>query len=169
MRTHKKQTGFVLAVSMIFLIIMTVLAVTAIKKGTMDEKVAGNLRAQNVAFQAAEKALRFCESKIELRMNQTKICQIKDATTLYNDNATFPQFPNGWSTKSNWDNPPTITLSGFDLDVNLPAQPQCMIEKWTFRAEEGVEKYGWVITSRAAGNVNTAVVTLQEVIRCGNY
>ncbi len=60
-----KQNGFVLAISMIFLIVMTMLAVTAIKKATMDEKVTGNLRAHDLAFHAAEKALRFCESNLD--------------------------------------------------------------------------------------------------------
>ena len=58
MTKSREQNGFVLVVSLIFMLIMTVLAVTAIQRSILDEKVTGNLRSQNIALQAAETALR---------------------------------------------------------------------------------------------------------------
>lgn len=163
----RKQKGFVLAASMIFLIIMTALAVTAIKKSTSDEKVANNLRSQNIAFQAAEKALRFCESRIELRTGNVNICKLKDSTTPHEEDIKFPE---KWKSTDIWKNGANvIKLTGVDQVAGVAAQPQCLIEQWKFPAEPGKDpEHSWVITSRAVGNVDSAIVTLQEVLRCGN-
>ena len=43
---------------MVMLLAMTVLGVTAMRNTTLQERMAGNLRDSNLAFQAAERALR---------------------------------------------------------------------------------------------------------------
>jgi type IV pilus assembly protein PilX len=53
-----------LAMSLIFLLLLTILAITAIGTGALQEKMAGNLRDQDVALQAAESALRGGENRI---------------------------------------------------------------------------------------------------------
>jgi type IV pilus assembly protein PilX len=163
----QRQKGFVLAVSMIFLVVMTILAVTAIKKGTTDEKVAGNLRAQNLAFQAAEKALRFCEGQIELRAGNKDICSLKNPATPYFEDT---QFPAQWKLKAVWSSATAQTMGGTETITGVVTQPQCLIEKWKFPKESDADDdpHSWVITARGVGNVTEAVVTLKEVIRCGN-
>ncbi len=52
------QRGAVLIVALLFLVILTVLGVTAMTAATFEEKMSGNTRDANVAFQAAEAALR---------------------------------------------------------------------------------------------------------------
>lgn len=54
----KPQAGAVLFVSLIMLLVLTVIGVTAMQTTTLEEKMAGNLRDQTMAFQAAEAALR---------------------------------------------------------------------------------------------------------------
>jgi type IV pilus assembly protein PilX len=53
----KEQQGAVLVVGLIFLALMTLVVVTAMRTGILDEKMAGNLRDTKIAFQAAEAAL----------------------------------------------------------------------------------------------------------------
>lgn len=53
-----RQHGAVLIVALLFLVILTVLGVTAMTATTFEEKISGNTRDLNVAFQAAEAALR---------------------------------------------------------------------------------------------------------------
>ena len=53
----KGQQGAVLVVGLIFLALMTLVVVTAMRTGILDEKMAGNLRDTKIAFQAAEAAL----------------------------------------------------------------------------------------------------------------
>lgn len=57
----KRQQGAVLVVGLIFLVLMTLVGVTAMRTGVLDERMAGNLRDTKVAFEAAEAALRNAE------------------------------------------------------------------------------------------------------------
>lgn len=203
----RKQQGFVLAVSMIFLVIMTVLAITAIRRTTLDEAVAGNLRAQNVAFQAAEKALRYCESVLNLNVGLNPItfkpykyqCQPKTeagdevlsgtraSILVYGSDKTpafppkpanpadpFANFPILSENLANWtgSTPIATRLTAPDTVANVAAQPQCMIEKWDLPIPSGVDSnkvhHAYVVTARAVGTTDTAVVWLQETIRCGS-
>jgi len=59
-----QQSGGVLIVSLILLLVMTLLGVTAMQSNILEEKMAGNYRDQNLAFQAAEAALRDAEADI---------------------------------------------------------------------------------------------------------
>ena len=52
------QRGTALIVAMVMLLVLTLLGVTAVRNTTLQERMAGNLRDSNLAFQAAERALR---------------------------------------------------------------------------------------------------------------
>jgi type IV pilus assembly protein PilX len=53
-----RQQGAVLALALIFLLLLTIIGVTAMSTATLEEKMAGNTKDRNLAFQAAESALR---------------------------------------------------------------------------------------------------------------
>lgn len=57
----RHQHGFSLVMVLIFLVLLTILGVTAMQTSTLEERMAGNLRDENIAFQAAESALREAE------------------------------------------------------------------------------------------------------------
>jgi type IV pilus assembly protein PilX len=58
MRNKHKQQGAVLVTSLIFLVILTLLAISSMRNTGLDEKMAGNALNQDAAFQAAEAAVR---------------------------------------------------------------------------------------------------------------
>jgi len=60
----RQQRGATLAIVLIFLVLVTLIGVTAMTTTTLEEKMAGNLREQNLAFQAAEAALR--DAKLDI-------------------------------------------------------------------------------------------------------
>jgi type IV pilus assembly protein PilX len=59
--TLVRQRGAVLAISLLVLLVMTVLGVAAMGSTTLQERMANNNRQQQLAFQAAEAALRAAE------------------------------------------------------------------------------------------------------------
>ncbi|MCP3673844.1 MAG: pilus assembly protein PilZ [Gammaproteobacteria bacterium] len=65
MKRLSNQNGAVLITSLIFLLIMTLLALSSMQNTSLEEKMAGNVRAQNIAFQAAEAALRGGEAYLQ--------------------------------------------------------------------------------------------------------
>ncbi len=58
MMSYHKQNGAVLIVSLMLLLVMTLIGVTALQSTTLEEKMAGNTRDRALAFEAAEVALR---------------------------------------------------------------------------------------------------------------
>lgn len=63
-----RQGGAALIVSLTFLFVVTLLGVTAMQTSALEEKMAGNYRDANLAFQAAEAALRDAEADIPSRV-----------------------------------------------------------------------------------------------------
>lgn len=61
----RRQQGAILVVALMFLVLLTIIGVSSISGVTLEEKMAGNLREQNLAFQAAESALRDAEIDLE--------------------------------------------------------------------------------------------------------
>ena len=58
------QRGAVLIVSLVFLLLLTLLATSSMQNATLQEKVAGTLKLRDASFQSAETALRIAEAKI---------------------------------------------------------------------------------------------------------
>ncbi len=59
---HKQQHGVVLITGLILLVLLTIIGLAASRSTLLEERMAGNLKDQNVAFQSAEAALRLAES-----------------------------------------------------------------------------------------------------------
>mgnify|MGYP001819286891 FL=1 len=61
---QQKEQGAVLIVSLVMLLIVTLIAVSSMQGTVMEEKMAGNTRDRNLAFQTAESALREAETYV---------------------------------------------------------------------------------------------------------
>lgn len=59
------QRGAALIVALVMLLVLTLIAVTASRTSTLQERMAGNLRQSSLAFEAAESTLRIGEEWIE--------------------------------------------------------------------------------------------------------
>lgn len=64
-RTPSRQAGAVLIVSLVVLLIVTMIGVSSMRGSVLEEKMAGNVRDRNVAFQGAESTMREAEDFIE--------------------------------------------------------------------------------------------------------
>ncbi|MEO8629104.1 MAG: PilX N-terminal domain-containing pilus assembly protein [Betaproteobacteria bacterium] len=99
-RNRATQRGVVLITVLIFLMLLTMLGITAMQTNVLQEKEAGNSRDVNVAFQAAEAALRDGENYV---------LRTVSATSAFDGNCT-----NGLCTPSSTANPvwadPTLNV-----------------------------------------------------------
>lgn len=59
------QRGMVLIISLVMVLLMSIMALSAIRGSGMQELMAGNMRDNNLAFQAAEAGLREAESVLD--------------------------------------------------------------------------------------------------------
>ncbi len=149
-----RQHGTVLVIGLILLLLMTLIGVTAIQTTSLDERMAGNARDRNLAFQAAEAALR------EAEQNVTKT-STPDLLPKLTEVKPDPQQDTAW------DNYQTYTGTIQDV-INKPTY---VIEKLAdlssaleFKDVSGLYR----VTSRGQGSTATAVVVLQTTIGRGN-
>ncbi|TCT22889.1 pilus assembly PilX family protein [Thiobaca trueperi] len=149
-----RQHGTVLVIGLILLLLMTLIGVTAIQTTSLDERMAGNARDRNLAFQAAEAALR------EAEQNVTKT-STPDLLPKLTEVKPDPQQDTAW------DNYQTYTGTIQDI-INKPTY---VIEKLAdlssaleFKDVSGLYR----VTSRGQGSTATAVVVLQTTIGRGN-
>lgn len=64
-QSPQRQKGAVLVVSLIFLMVLTLIALGGSESARFQERMAGNLRDRSLAFQSAESAIREAEAVIE--------------------------------------------------------------------------------------------------------
>lgn len=64
------QRGMTLVIVLIFLMLLTMLGIGAMSTTTLQEKMAGNMKDQTIAFQSAESAARFGESQLRLMIER---------------------------------------------------------------------------------------------------
>ena len=70
-RPAQRQQGAALFISLMFLIILTLIGLSAANVGIMQERMAGNVRETNVAFQGAETTLRVVETAVRATVEGT--------------------------------------------------------------------------------------------------
>ena len=62
--TQQRQSGAALITGLIFLVVLTMIGITAARMSTLEERMSGNMRDRSIAMQAAEMALRDAERDI---------------------------------------------------------------------------------------------------------
>ena len=182
-RPANRQHGVALITGLIFLVVLTLISVTAARMSSLEERMTGNMRDRSLAMQAAEMALRDAERDIRGGAGITRAPAISGLTNFnaactaglcYNGPAGNASGTN-WTTTPVWSLPmvnnmtaaPSIaygTYTGAIGNVVLSAQPRYIIEGIE-KNGSGTTVYYYRITVRAQGaNANT-VVWLQEVYR----
>ncbi|GAB6067343.1 pilus assembly protein [Methylothermus subterraneus] len=159
MRSYRfHQIGAALIVSLVMLLVMTILGVAAVQSVILEERMAGNYFDRNVAFQAAEAALRQAEAVIAANA------------------APFDPFD---QTAFNGSNGLYNTLSGSPIDIGSTAstavpgtslpevanQPVYIIELIQKSCNGSGDNALFRITARAWGRDANTVVTLQSLFR----
>ena len=127
----KKQHGSVLVVSLLILVVLTMIGVSSMTSSSLQEKMSGNFRDREIAFQAAEMALAFGESFA--RNNITSAAAFTDSNGYYT-------FGNGPTSKnafnSSWWTGTNSQILSTTID-EVRTQPRFTIE---YRNEVGVEE-----------------------------
>ena len=62
---RSQQSGAVLVVSLVILLVVTMLAISSMQSSSLEERMAGNTNDRNLAFQSTESALREAEVFVE--------------------------------------------------------------------------------------------------------
>jgi type IV pilus assembly protein PilX len=77
----KSQSGVVLLISLIILVLLTLIGITGMQTTGLEEKMSGSMRDKNLAFQAAESALRDAEAYINTIKDDPTLMTLKNSTS----------------------------------------------------------------------------------------
>lgn len=171
---RKKQRGAVLVFCLVFLAVLTMMGVSGMESTILEERMSANMRDQNLAFQAAESALKRAEAWL---VAQTTLpATSSDGTTpVWVQDAMDPNAADGrywWDhvniTPTWWGNNGTAIV-GVD---DVIAQPRYIIEEYytvdsgnslgTGSGEIPTVRVFHRITTAAVGIAPTTRVTLQS-------
>ncbi|TWI54331.1 type IV pilus assembly protein PilX [Pseudomonas duriflava] len=162
LRCRQEQQGSALIISLVFLLLLTMIGVTSIQDSTLQERMAGNERDRNLAFQAAEAALRAGEEF--LREGSPVFTASGSKGLLSPDYSGVSPVEDGYQ----WDAHSQV-FSG-EL-AGLQAKPRYVIEWITssvIKSSDTVEVENsnfYRITARAVGGSGESVVLLQATYK----
>lgn len=165
----KNQRGAILFVALVLLLVLTLIGVTAMQTTTLQERMAGNLRDKNVAFQAAEAALRDCEDLL----NEAVIPAFNGNNGLYKSADTSNLEAPVWTTVD-WDTDAReYGVDGTKEFAQAAADPRCIVEELpavvmpggSLASDDPAVSVMYRVTARAVGGSPNAVVILQSTYR----
>jgi len=88
----KKQRGATLLISLVLLLVLTILALAAGRSATLQQRMAGNLQQQNLAFQAAENGIQAAILQLQDESNRPQL-----GTTKYLFSTNDTSLPSSWT------------------------------------------------------------------------
>ncbi len=115
------QKGAALIISLMMLVVMTILGVSAITTTTMEEKMTGNMRNKHISFQSAESAMRTAEVMVNTLSQDSTFNGTNGyySATVYGDD-NFPI----WY----WEGTPAINWQTIATDTGAVKSPEWIIE-----------------------------------------
>lgn len=132
----RHQQGVVLVVALIFLLLITILAIAASGTSLMQLRLAGGLRSSQMADFGAESALRGAEWRLWTASNldpmacttSGPICYKYDPVTLNTNVEAFRNSPGWTATGATVYSPSTLTTESTDKTFKLTKDPVYIIE-----------------------------------------
>ena len=133
-RLFKHQRGAALFVSLLLLVVMTLIALAAGQSTRMQEKMSGNIRDADLAFQAAEAALRDGDQQVVSLKAEPTLCADASATCDYYDHDVLPadlsaQPWSWWSKYSRQYLAPSAGTTGANNIPNVDQDPRTIVEE----------------------------------------
>jgi type IV pilus assembly protein PilX len=124
----ENEQGSALVIALVMLVVLTMMAIAGMQTTSIQERMAGNLRDKNLAFQSAEAALReaemFLQAAVLPSFNGT--AGLYSSTSFDRSNWTDPDF---WSSSENY----------YEYEVGIEevtALPQYIIEELPVATDE---------------------------------
>lgn len=161
-RAKKSQSGVVLVISLIMLLLLTLIGVTSVQVTSLEERMAGNSKDRNLAFQSAESALTLAENSLTLMPT------FVDAGTggFYSNSTTVDLSDAELLKASFWQDNPVATSTVTGLGNGIEA-PKYIIQKLDSTVclstcPPGNYQSVFKVTVRATGGSKNAVVVLQS-------
>lgn len=170
--TNKRhQSGVVLVIGLIMLLLLTIISTTAMRTTSLEERMAGNLRNYNLAFQAAESSLREAEAFINSGTGPFNPLRLSGVNAPFRNGDTTTHCANGLCNENYvaTDDISAVagTLSATTGITSIASEPEYIIELLSLEpSPDSSRTYAiFRITSRAIGGDANSIVQLQSTYR----
>lgn len=165
---NRGEVGAVLPVALIMLLILTVIGVAGMQDTSLQERMAGNMRDRNLAFQASESALRagekYLESAVLPAFNNTGGLLNKSYPNIRAGNPDFWEaYPWGENSREYGANFAELSAPPRYVIEEVPVVTAPVGESAKFGTLKELRSYR--ITSKGVGGTTDAVVILQSTYR----
>lgn len=171
MKSINKQSGAVLVVSLIILLLLTMLGINSMQSTVMQEKMAGNSNDYNRAMQASEVALRVGETWVEDLDSKPVSASAPSSSQVWALNAPADVTTSMWwdhRVKGWWYSDSVQYTESLE---DIPINPYYIVEELSFVEDtitEGMPsdtsgRSVYRITSRGIGGNENTVVLLQSI------
>lgn len=122
----RRQSGIVLVVALIIMGVMAIASTAALKLALSGSQIAQGLRTANLAMQAAESGLRWCEL-------QTRLWAVNQPSAMTPQPAQANDLTRLWRTRANFGTAMAVPVPAAVLNaaglVNYPVLPDCICEE----------------------------------------
>jgi type IV pilus assembly protein PilX len=175
MKIKTRQTGVALVTGLIFLVVMTIIVIAALRSSTLEERMAANARNRQLALQAAEAAMRDAEGMLfngDLPATNTGYATYKPDSGIFKKTkfttdcasglCNIPADNTRWKT-FDWDDAPLISAASKVNGWADGLQPRYLVEilAWPASPEcKGTAR----ITARGMG-MDASIVYVQSVFK----
>lgn len=152
-RPIRGQSGVVLVISLIMLVVISLLVVFNMRAATSTETITNNTRIAGLGSQAAEIALRYCE---------TATVQIVSGTVTLASVPAIQDYasPPKWQSLANWDGTrtgvftlPLTIVNQAGLTSTYQRAPECLVERLPLANADNTTNTtaAYIITARGFG------------------
>lgn len=112
--SHSRSQGIVLIVALIMLVVIGISSAMAMRLSLFGDIVSKNMRAQNLALQSAELALRYCERQVAVDPGSVTMVSGLGAALE-------------WQSDAQWASAETVPAALMGTDSGYRVAPQCLI------------------------------------------
>ena len=172
---RQKQSGVVLVIGMLILIVLTILGLSGMRMTAFEEKMSGHAKDKHTAFEAAEAALLAAETFIDTNVITVGNFDTDGTDGLYDDSNEEIWKLVDWAGNDSSNDNEAIVHSTFNSTYKVNTSPKYIIEYYGSVVDASdatnLGNYGagvgagqtelFRITARGTGATDNAVVILQ--------
>ncbi|MEE9352745.1 MAG: PilX N-terminal domain-containing pilus assembly protein [Thiotrichaceae bacterium] len=170
MKSRKEQSGAVLIISLVVVIVLSLIVTGAVQSTVLQQKMSNNLRDKDLAFQAAETSLKSGEAYL-YSQHRNSLAGIFDGTNgLYTFSTAANNARTNLDNESNWSDLSTVQSHTLSQVKSRPTYiieelPEIVAQGDSLTVPRPISATYYRVTSKSKGGTDASLVILQSIYK----